>query len=773
MVSYCVHWRRCFADGAGAGVLPQGGLDWRRRRAVSFVGGLCLSSARRLLPRLAAELDVRLPAAAAVELAPHARAASDFPDASVSSSLWKLGPLSLELALTPTARRRWEAMIETWHPEGWRRPPGGQVRYWVCSARYGVLGGVGFTAGGVQLGPRDAFIDWSADARVANIGKVVCNHRFLLLPGVRVKGLDSRVLRLATERVAEDWAAAYGERPVLTQSFTGPEYSGLSYRAAGWRCCPKRSSGRRSGVRRAVWLKPLVADWREVLCCEPKRVLGWSGARLYCTGGWAAREYGRSPHPDGQVRRRIAQMGAAWVDRLGESLPSIFPGRAEQTAAYHLLSNDAVTMDHILGSHFEQTVERCRAERLVLAVQGTTTLHYDGLSRTLGLDGLGGGGKGSSGLLAHFGVAVNAVGRPLGMYTVDTDFRQAMDKDSLRWVNGLERAQELSRACPDSRVVTVCDRDGDFWELISHAAQTGGAALLVRASRGTKRRVALASGGDAALWDHVLEREPVGQRKTEVPARGGPNRRRGRMAKLTLRCTPVDLLPPNDRQGSGEPPVRMIAVSAREEDPPRRPALPASKKRKDKPLHWMLLTTEGTANLDTARTVLRWYELRWRIERFFHALKVGTRIEDRRLNHADELRKCLAFDAITAFRVWDLSLLAREWPDDPASRHVTQEDIRALCALASHYGFKPPPRTPGHDHRRLRRPCRWPGWLPSLETPATARYAEALGRRELPVSGRHRHPRHANMGQTKRKPRKPRVKYDGLIGCGPAAGTGN
>ncbi|MCY4137620.1 MAG: transposase [Rhodobacteraceae bacterium] len=102
----------------------------------------------------------------------------------------------------------------------------------------------------------------------------------------------------------------------------------------------------------------------------------------------------------------------------------------------------------------------------------------------------------------------------------------------------------------------------------------------------------------------------------------------------------------------------MIAVSAREEDPPRRPALPAPKTgKKNQPLHWMLLTTEGQADLDTACTVLHWYELRWRIERFFHALKVGTRIEDRRLDEADDLRSCLAFDAITAFRVRDPGFL--------------------------------------------------------------------------------------------------------------------
>ncbi len=37
------------------------------------------------------------------------------------------------------------------------------------------------------------------------------------------------------------------------------------------------------------------------------------------------------------------------------------PGVAEQTAAYRLLSNEAVRMEHILDSHIEQTVELCRA----------------------------------------------------------------------------------------------------------------------------------------------------------------------------------------------------------------------------------------------------------------------------------------------------------------------------------------------------------------------------------------------------------------------------
>ena len=110
-----------------------------------------------------------------------------------------------------------------------------------------MLGGVGFTAAGCSRGPCDCVIGWSADARVVNIGSVVCNHCFLLLSGVRVHGLDYRVLRLETAWIAGDWLASYGVHAVLVQSFMGPEQFGLSYRAAVGRCCLELTSGRRSG----------------------------------------------------------------------------------------------------------------------------------------------------------------------------------------------------------------------------------------------------------------------------------------------------------------------------------------------------------------------------------------------------------------------------------------------------------------------------------------------------------------------------------------------
>ena len=101
---------------------------------------------------------------------------------------------------------------------------------------------------------------------------------------------------------------------------------------------------------------------------------------------------------------------------------------------------------------------------------------------------------------------------------------------------------------------------------------------------------------------------------------------------MTLRAARVRLVPPGDRTGDG--PLSMLAVSV---------AGPQG-------LDWLLLATESEPGKDDAAR--KWYERRW--TEYFKALKSGMGVEDRQFDDADDLRKCLAFDAITACRVFDL-----------------------------------------------------------------------------------------------------------------------
>ena len=118
----------------------------------------------------------------------------------------------------------------------------------------------------------------------------------------------------------------------------------------------------------------------------------------------------------------------------------------------------------------------------------------------------------------------------------------------------------------------------------------------------------------------------------------------------------------------------------------------------DDPLHWLLLTTErpaeGEADAVHAATVLDWYRRRWTIETWFRTLKTGTRIKDRRLDSADDLRKCLAFDAVTAVHVADLTVLARERPETPAAEAFPDADVDLLHTLLESQGHRNVVRMP-------------------------------------------------------------------------------
>ena len=652
---------------------------------VGATGQPCLASARKALPVLATRLGLQLPAPQTCF--GDRRGGRDpelgYADVSLQCDLSQLGEVSVVPVSGPEDRRRWESMMATHHPQGWARAPGGQQRYWVMSAVHGRLGGIGFCAASWHQRTRDEFIGWSAEARVANLDQVVNNQRFLMLPGVRVPGLASQVLGLACGRVASDWQRDYNTEPVLVYTYVSTDYAGTCYREAGWQRGERLTCGRPPGKTgggpvRAVWMKPLVASWRSVLCAEPVRCLR-VGPALYLDedSDWAQQEYVRCTHPDGRTRARIESMGRAWIERPGESLPMIFPNPAARRAAYRLLKNRRVKMEHITEGSLARLVEHGSLELVILAIQDSTTLNYAGRVATEGLSNIGGGGGGVSGMKVHLGLAVNGAGRPLGVYSIDTaNYSQSDELASQRWVHGLERAAELEQACEGPRVVTVCDREGDFWELLEQAVVTQ-AGLLVRSNGSYQRRVLLGDGTRPLLWEHLGGQAVLAEMTVEVLAHGGPHARAGRQAKVALRAAWVELLPP--RRHSKAAPIQMLAVSATELDPPA----------EVEPLHWVLLTTEGDTAVDDVTRIVGWYALRWTIEEFFRTLKTYTRIEDHRLTHADELGKCLAFDAITACHVYSLDRLARERPQLAAAEVVDDDELVVLDAKLAGHGMKP------------------------------------------------------------------------------------
>ena len=200
------------------------------------------------------------------------RTAQAEPEPLLEAAVHELGELHLE-RVERQASALWNEYIDRYHYLGYKPLPGAQLRYFAYAGerRVGLLG---FGAAAWKTGPRDAWIGWSREQRRRNLGAVVNNARFLVLPWVRVKGLASKLLAMAARGLPEDWAGCYGYRPVLLESFVEVErFAGTCYRAANWLCVGQTQGRGKLGDHRlgqvpikTVWVYPLAKDFRERLC---------------------------------------------------------------------------------------------------------------------------------------------------------------------------------------------------------------------------------------------------------------------------------------------------------------------------------------------------------------------------------------------------------------------------------------------------------------------------------------------------------------------------
>jgi len=132
------------------------------------------------------------------------------------------------------------------------------------------VGLLGFGAAAWKSGPRDEWIGWSRTQRHRNLGGVINNARFLILPWVRVSSLASKLLAMATRALPAHWEGRYGYRPVLLETFVEAErFAGTCYRAANWTCVGQTQGRGKLGDHRlgqvpikTVWVYPLAKDFR-------------------------------------------------------------------------------------------------------------------------------------------------------------------------------------------------------------------------------------------------------------------------------------------------------------------------------------------------------------------------------------------------------------------------------------------------------------------------------------------------------------------------------
>jgi len=135
---------------------------------------------------------------------------------------------------------------------------------------------IGWGSATFQSSHRENWIGWSKEQIMQRLKFIVNNQRFLILPGIQIKNLASKVLALNTRRLPDDWLAVHGHTALMAETFVDhSRFTGTCYRAAGWVPLGKTSGyGRKAGIyyyhgeTKTIFLKPLHKDARRILSAQ-------------------------------------------------------------------------------------------------------------------------------------------------------------------------------------------------------------------------------------------------------------------------------------------------------------------------------------------------------------------------------------------------------------------------------------------------------------------------------------------------------------------------
>lgn len=380
------------------------------------------------------------------------------------------------------------------------------------------------------------------------------------------------------------------------------------------------------------------------------------------TTQWVEDEFAELDLGDARLDKRAKLLMARFSGNPTASIPKSCNGWGETVATYRFLENDTVDWRDIMAPHWEKTQERMTEYPLVLCLQDTTEINFNGQQ----IEGLGPlSYEVQRGMYLHPTIAVTPERLQLGVVDAWMWARELRDaqgvrpgqKESKRWTEGYERIAEMAADMPTTRLVYVADREADIIEMMRRAKQLGTPAdWLVRA----KTNRALPDG--EKLWAHTLDGESLGGIAFTI---GPREKQKGRKVRQQLWAKRVAL-----PAGRGTT-VEATCIIAREIDAP--PGV--------EPIEWRLLTNRTATTLDELIELIDWYRARWEVEIFFHVLKNACKIEAMQLGHIDKIERALALFMVVSWRIVYLMRLGRTCPHLDATLFFDPDEIRAAYLL--------------------------------------------------------------------------------------------
>lgn len=399
----------------------------------------------------------------------------------------------------------------------------------------------------------------------------------------------------------------------------------------------------------------------------------------------------------GDPRRseRAARVAAKLAQNPQLSTPDAMGTEAELEGAYRLMNNRQVTMEALHACHAKETAARARNHEVVLAISDTTPCQFAHADP----EAVGYLSTGKAGFYFHYTlvVAANEL-RPLGVSYAEPVFRDKAprkpgkksrkqsafqlrkkeNREFERWQRGIASTEEVLSGC---EVIHVADRESDSYELMENALKAD--RRFVFRVRIRERRGRLEGGVHGSVGQLVtaqqglLQREvPLSSRKPRMQTtreRKEHPPRNARLATLCFSATRLELVRPRYLPaGQFDKTLALNVVRVWETAPPEG----------EKPVEWLLYTTEPIATADEIAAVVDFYRARWLIEECNKALKTGCLIEHRQFESRDALLKIIALSLPIACEILALRAAARRRPQRPATDLIPPPRLQVLRSLS-------------------------------------------------------------------------------------------
>jgi hypothetical protein len=414
-----------------------------------------------------------------------------------------------------------------------------------------------------------------------------------------------------------------------------------------------------------------------------------------------------------RLKKRLQMVLESMINKPSLKFPAGCNGRAEVKAAYRFLDNEHVTASSILAPHRDATIERIRAQTVVLIAQDTTELDVTRPHEIV----VGSGPLNESsrvGFHDHASLAMTPEHLALGVvqakiwardpveFEKDADQKRAErraksieDKESVRWPEGYLAACQVAQEAPETHIVSLADSEGDIYEFILEARAVEGvrkASFIIRACQ-NRALVATDETPFPELHNHlreqVLSTPILAERTLEIRGRDPKSKdhrkrkqpREPRTAVVAIRAARVTLRGPS-RPGGKLEDVEVNVVLVSELNPP-----PGAE-----PIEWILLTDLPIDTVEDVLHVIDYYTCRWQIEIYFRILKSGCKVEESQLQTAARFEPYLALNMIVSWRIMHVMMLGRECPDLPCDVAFDDDEWQAVYAAVKKE--RPPSQPP-------------------------------------------------------------------------------